>query len=203
MVIDKNEQAKHFIRMCEYLARRFKRPDHFEDLRQEGLLAIYEMLAEKPATEDIQLFVAARKRMHDYLNIDCLPFTVPKSDVVRRLVRDADANLTNVQHTWTDLAVEHLRSVLKSEQVSGEDVGKSEPSSEELYVKLEFWRKLDELLDKELTSDEQTLLYMRYEEDMTDEEVAEFFGLKTHSAIVKREAKLIAKVRDIVATLQQ
>jgi len=62
---------------------------------------------------------------------------------------------------------------------------------------------LDELLDKELTSDEQTLLYMRYEEDMTDEEVAEFFGLKTHSAIVKREAKLIAKVRDIVATLQQ
>jgi RNA polymerase sigma factor (sigma-70 family) len=203
MVIDRDEQAKHFIRMCEYLARRFKRPDHFEDLRQEGLLAIYEMLAEKPATEDIQLFVAARKRMHDYLNIDCLPFTVPKSDVVRRLVRDADANLTNVQHTWTDLAVEHLRSVLKSEQVSGEDVGKSEPSSEELYVKLEFWRKLDELLDKELTSDEQTLLYMRYEEDMTDEEVAEFFGLKTHSAIVKREAKLIAKVRDIVATLQQ
>ena len=189
--------------MCEYLARRFKRPDHFEDLRQEGLLAIYEMLAEKPATEDIQLFVAARKRMHDYLNIDCLPFTVPKSDVVRRLVRDADANLTNVQHTWTDLAVEHLRSVLKSEQVSGEDVGKSEPSSEDTYVKLEFWRKLDELLDKELTSDEQTLLYMRYEEDMTDEEVAEFFGLKTHSAIVKREAKLIAKVRDIVATLQQ
>ena len=203
MVIDKNEQAKHFIRMCEYLARRFKRPDHFEDLRQEGLLAIYEMLAEKPATEDIQLFVAARKRMHDYLNIDCLPFTVPKSDVVRRLVRDADANLANVQHTWTDLAVEHLRSVLKSEQVSGEDVGKSEPSSEDTYVKLEFWRKLDELLDKELTSDEQTLLYMRYEEDMTDEEVAEFFGLKTHSAIVKREAKLIAKVRDIVATLQQ
>lgn len=203
MVIDKNEQAKHFIRMCEYLARRFKRPDQFEDLRQEGLLAIYEMLAEKPATEDIQLFVAARKRMHDYLNIDCLPFTVPKSDVVRRLVRDADANLANVQHTWTDLAVEHLRSVLKSEQVSGEDVGKSEPSSEDTYVKLEFWRKLDELLDKELTSDEQTLLYMRYEEDMTDEEVAEFFGLKTHSAIVKREAKLIAKVRDIVATLQQ
>lgn len=203
MVIDRDEQAKHFIRMCEYLARRFKRPDHFEDLRQEGLLAIYEMLAEKPATEDIQLFVAARKRMHDYLNIDCLPFTVPKSDVVRRLVRDADANLTNVQHTWTDLAVEHLRSVLKSEQVSGEDVGKSEPSSEDTYVKLEFWRKLDELLDKELTSDEQTLLYMRYEEDMTDEEVAEFFGLKTHSAIVKREAKLIAKVRDIVATLQQ
>ena len=203
MVIDRDEQAKHFIRMCEYLARRFKRPDHFEDLRQEGLLAIYEMLAEKPATEDIQLFVAARKRMHDYLNIDCLPFTVPKSDVVRRLVRDADANLTNVQHTWTDLAVEHLRSVLKSEQVSGEDAGKSEPSSEELYVKLEFWRKLDELLDKELTSDEQTLLYMRYEEDMTDEEVAEFFGLKTHSAIVKREAKLIAKVKDIVATLQQ
>lgn len=203
MVIDRDEQARHFIRMCEYLARRFKRPDHFEDLRQEGLLAIYEMLAEKPATEDIQLFVAARKRMHDYLNIDCLPFTVPKSDVVRRLVRDADANLTNVQHTWTDLAVEHLRSVLKSEQVSGEDVGKSEPSSEDTYVKLEFWRKLDELLDKELTSDEQTLLYMRYEEDMTDEEVAEFFGLKTHSAIVKREAKLIAKVRDIVATLQQ
>lgn len=203
MVIDRDEQAKHFIRMCEYLARRFKRPDHFEDLRQEGLLAIYEMLAEKPATEDIQLFVAARKRMHDYLNIDCLPFTVPKSDVVRRLVRDADANLNNVQHTWTDLAVEHLRSVLKSEQVSGEDVGKSEPSSEDTYVKLEFWRKLDELLDKELTSDEQTLLYMRYEEDMTDEEVAEFFGLKTHSAIVKREAKLIAKVRDIVATLQQ
>lgn len=203
MVIDKNEQAKHFIRMCEYLARRFKRPDHFEDLRQEGLLAIYEMLAEKPATEDIKLFVTARKRMHDYLNIDCLPFTVPKSDVVRRLVRDADANLKNVQHTWTDVAVEHLRSILKSEQVSGEDVSKSEPSSEELYVNKEFWQRLDNLLDKELTSDEQTLLYMRYEEGMTDEEVAEFFGLKTHSAIVKREAKLIAKVRGIVATLQQ
>jgi len=203
MVIDKNEQAKHFIRMCEYLARRFKRPDHFEDLRQEGLLAIYEMLADKPATEDIKLFVTARKRMHDYLNIDCLPFTVPKSDVVRRLVRDADANLKNVQHTWTDVAVEHLRGILKSEQVSGEDVSKSEPSSEELYVNKEFWQRLDNLLDKELTSDEQTLLYMRYEEGMTDEEVAEFFGLKTHSAIVKREAKLIAKVKDIVATLQQ
>ena len=202
MVIDRDEQAKHFIKMCEYLARRFKRRDHFEDLRQEGLLAIYEILAEEPTTQDVKLFRAARKRMHDYLNIDCLPFTVPKSDVVRRLVRDADANLRNVQHTWTDVAVEHLRSILKSEQISGEDAGKSAPSSEELYVNKEFWEVLDSLLDRELTSDEQTLLYMRYEEDMTDEEVAEFFGLKTHSAIVKREAKLLAKLKSIVATLQ-
>jgi RNA polymerase sigma factor (sigma-70 family) len=202
MVTDKEEQAKHFIKMCEYLARRFKRPDHYEDLRQEGLMAIYEILADDPTAQDVNLFRAARKRMHDYLNIDCLPFTVPKSDVVRRLVRDADANLKNVQHTWTDVAVEHLRSVLKAEQV-GEDTSNYEPSSEELYINKEFWAILDDLLDSELTSDEQILLYMRYEEGMTDSEVAEFFGLKTHSAVVKRQAKLLDKVKSIVATIQQ
>jgi len=203
MVVDRDEQARHFIRICEYLARRFKRPEHFEDLRQEGLLAIYEILAVEPTAQDVKLFREARRRMHDYLNIDCLPMTIPVSDVARRLARDLDADLSKVNHSWSTEAVEHLRNTLSAEQVSEDKISTTQPSSEKLYEDQEFSRRFYAAIEDTLTKDEQLYVFMRYYEDMTFEEISGFFGLANKSVAQKRETRGLEKLRAVVADLQQ
>ena len=203
MVVDRDEQARHFIRICEYLARRFKRPEHFEDLRQEGLLAIYEILAVEPTAQDVKLFREARRRMHDYLNIDCLPMTIPVSDVARRLARDLDADLSKVNHSWSREAVEHLRNTLSAEQVSEDKVSTTQPSSERIYEDQEFNRELDKIIEQDLTSDDQMYIYMRFEEGMTLAEIADFFGLAGKTSAIEREKRLISKLQTLVSKIQQ
>lgn len=202
MVLDRDQQAAHLIKMCEHIARRFKRPDHFDDLRQEGLLVMYEILDKEPAAQDVKLYREARRRMHDYLNLDCGAFSIPASDLARRLVRDVDADLTNVMTTWSDNSISQLRSALKLEQVSEDQVTNVEPSTERQYEDKEFSRLLDERLNLEFDSDEQLFFFMRYEEGMTLVEIADFFG-KHKATFSRKEKDLLNKVKAIVAKLQQ
>lgn len=192
-------QTEEIIKMCRSLARRFKNYNEYEDLISEGMVAIYEHLAKEPKAQPVRLYRVARTRMHDYLNIDSLPVTVPASDVARKLARDLEAN---VDSTWSDGAVEHLRLTLMGEYVEPNESHSVAPSSEEIYEEKEFHTKLQKRLAEELTSDEQLLLYMRYTEAMTQRECADFWGVG-RTAIEKREAKLFQKMSSIVTEMQQ
>jgi DNA-directed RNA polymerase specialized sigma subunit len=129
--------------------------------------------------------------------------TIPVSDVARRLVRDLNADLSKVDHSWTHAAVEHLRSTLGAEQVSEDKISSTQPSSEKLYEDQEFAKELDKIINQTLTSDEQMYIYMRFEEGMTLAEIADFFGLAGKTSAVEREKRLICKLHDLVSKIQQ
>ena len=194
--------AKEISSMCKRLARRYKNPTHYEDLVSEGIVMCYEVLAKEPDAPVFKLYRKANSAMHDYLNLSVLPVTVPKSDVSRRLARNKDVDLSDIDTNWTDDGIELLRMTLKSEVVDAEKSNIVQPSSEEIYENIDFVKVLYRTLSKELSGDEQLLFFMRFEEDMTLDECADFFGIGK-STVHKRQEKLVSKVKDIVVKLQQ
>lgn len=191
-------QAEDIQKMCRALARRFKNYNEYEDLIQEGILAVYEQLREKPTSPPAKLYRVALTRMHDYLNIDLLPFTVPASDAVRQLVRDNEAEVSS---SYSQQGIEHLRLVLMGEQVELERYQTTAPSTEEVYIQQQLDQKLSEGLKESLSQEDQLLFYMRFVEGLTQAQVATYLNTSQVWAS-KREKQMIEKVKRVVANIQ-
>ncbi len=181
--------------MCEKLANRFNSPSHRDDMVQEGVLKCYEILADDDKVHPAHLYREAKRRMHDYLNLDVLPVTVPAHNITRRLTRDIDdsevGNMSEVGHKW-------LKSVLSSNsgQYSDEHNG-SEKDHTERYENKEFVRYVINVAIEELTAEEWSVLKLRYYSDMTQHEVADMLD-KHQKWVSRREDTALTKLRKSV-----
>jgi RNA polymerase sigma factor (sigma-70 family) len=187
--------------MCEGLARRYKNPNHYDDLVGEGVLQCYEILAEDPKPHPAKLYREANRRMHDYLNLDVFPVAIPASDVSRRLSRDIDTEEFG-DHTWSEDGINYLRNILSSEIIPFDTASLFNETVEENYEETDFYNKLNTQIELQLDEDERLLLHMKFVESMTQVDMGDFFGI-SQPAIVLRETKIFSKLRSIVTKLQQ
>lgn len=187
--------------MCEGLARRYKNPNHYDDLVGEGVLQCYEILAEDPKSHPAKLYREANRRMHDYLNLDVFPVAIPASDVSRRLSRNIDTEEFG-DHTWSEDGINYLRNILSSEIIPFDTASLFNETVEENYEETDFYNKLNEQIELQLDEDERLLLHMKFVESMTQVDMGDFFGI-SQPAIVLRETKIFSKLRSIVTKLQQ
>jgi len=187
--------------MCEGLARRYKNPNHYDDLVGEGLLQCYEILAEDPKPHPAKLYREANRRMHDYLNLDVFPVAIPASDVSRRLSRDIDADEFG-DTNWSEDGINYLRNILSSEIIPFDTASLFNETVEENYEETDFYNKLNTQIELQLGEDERLLLHMKFVENMTQVDMGDFFGI-SQPAIVLRETKIFSKLRSIVTKLQQ
>jgi hypothetical protein len=65
------------------LARRYKNPQMYEDLKQEALLVGYALLSEG-TTDEGKIGSAMRSRLHDFYNFSRMPVYLPASGYSRR-----------------------------------------------------------------------------------------------------------------------
>ena len=187
--------------MCEGFARRYKNPNHYDDLVGEGVLHCYEILAEDPKSHPAKLYREANRRMHDYLNLDVFPVAIPASDVSRRLSRNIDTEEFG-DHTWSEDGINYLRNILSSEIIPFDTASLFNETFEENYEETDFYNKLNEQIELQLDEDERLLLHMKFVESMTQVDMGDFFGI-SQPAIVLRETKIFSKLRSIVTKLQQ
>jgi len=187
--------------MCEGLARRYKNPNHYDDLIGEGVLQCYEILAEDPKPHPAKLYREANRRMHDYLNLDVFPVDIPASDVSRRLSRDIDAGEFG-DTNWSEDGINYLRNILSSEIIPFDTASLFNETVEENYEETDFYNKLNSQIELQLGEDERLLLHMKFVESMTQVDMGDFFGI-SQPAIVLRETKIFSKLRAIVTKLQQ
>tara|TARA_R100000951_G_scaffold78080_1_gene65900 strand:+ start:54 stop:647 length:594 start_codon:yes stop_codon:yes gene_type:complete len=187
--------------MCEGLARRYKNPNHYDDLVGEGVLQCYEILAEDPKPHPAKLYREANRRMHDYLNLDVFPVAIPASDVSRRLSRDIDAGEFG-DTNWSEDGINYLRNILSSEIIPFDTASLFNETVEENYEETDFYNKLNSQIELQLGEDERLLLHMKFVESMTQVDMGDFFGI-SQPAIVLRETKIFSKLRAIVTKLQQ
>jgi RNA polymerase sigma factor (sigma-70 family) len=187
--------------MCEGLARRYKNPNHYDDLVGEGVLQCYEILAEDPKPHPAKLYREANRRMHDYLNLDVFPVAIPASDVSRRLSRDIDADEFG-DTNWSEDGINYLRNILSSEIIPFDTASLFNETVEENYEETDFYNKLNTQIELQLGEDERLLLHMKFVENMTQVDMGDFFGI-SQPAIVLRETKIFSKLRSIVTKLQQ
>ncbi len=183
---------KEVVGMCQKLARKFNNKNEAEDLVQEGLIICYELLKEDPETHPAKLFREAKRRMHDYLNIDVLPVSVPAHNVAKRIARDAD---TEFSGEMSESSVVWLKSVMSAENMSyDEDFGQSQYDHVQDYEDREFEAHMMTVAITTLNQTEWTIIRMRYFDDKTQDDVANIF--KTNQSWVSRhETNALEKLR--------
>lgn len=181
------------VTMCERLARKMGRPQHYEDLVSEGVLKSLELLHDTPDTHPANVYRAARKRMYDYVNFDCHGLSVPASDAARAVARGND---TSEREDYSERGLELLRATLDSEWSEyDEDFTESYlPTAEEALINKDTGETLTRMILEALTDDESQIIILRYFEEATQDEVADLYGM-SRQAVSLREIRALRKLR--------
>ena len=181
------------VTMCERLARKMGRPQHYEDLVSEGVLKSLELLHDTPDTHPANVYRAARKRMYDYVNFDCHGLSVPASDAARAVARGND---TSERDDYSERGLELLRATLDSEWSEyDEDFTESYlPTAEETLINKDTGETLTRMILEALTDDESQIIILRYFEEATQDEVADLYGM-SRQAVSLREIRALRKLR--------
>jgi len=189
----KTMAIEDIVTMCERLARKTGRPQHYEDLVSEGILKSLETLADTPDTHPANVYRAARRRMYDYINFDCHGLSVPASDAARAVARGND---TTDRDDYSERGLELLRATLDSEwgEYDEDFVESYLPTAEEALINKDTGETLTRLILEALTDDESQIIILRYFEEATQDEVADLYGV-SHQAISLREKKALRKLR--------
>ena len=181
------------VTMCERLARKMGRPQHYEDLVSEGVLKSLEVLHETPDTHPANVYRAAKKRMYDYINFDCHGLSVPASDAARSIARGND---TTDRDDYSERGLELLKTTLSSEWGEYEDdlVESYLPTAEEALINKDTGEALTRVILEALTDDEAHIIILRYFEEATQDEVADLYGM-SRQAVSLREIRALRKLR--------
>lgn len=181
------------VTMCERLARKMGRPQHYEDLVSEGILKSLEVLHDTPDTHPANVYRAARKRMYDYINFDCHGLSVPASDAARSIARGND---TTDRDDYSERGLELLKTTLSSEwgEYDEDFIESYLPTAEETLINKDTGETLTRLILEALTEDEAQIIILRYFEDATQDEVADLYGM-SRQAVSLREKKALRKLR--------
>jgi RNA polymerase sigma factor (sigma-70 family) len=181
------------VTMCERLARKMGRPQHYEDLLSEGVLKSLELLHDTPDTHPANVYRAARKRMYDYVHFDCHGLSVPASDAARSIARGHD---TSERDDYSERGLELLRATLDSDwgEYDEDFVESYLPTAEETLINKNTGETLTRLILEALTDDESQIIILRYFEEATQDEVADLYGL-TQQAVSLRETRALRKLR--------
>jgi RNA polymerase sigma factor (sigma-70 family) len=152
-------------------------------------------LADDDKVHPAHLYREAKRRMHDYLNLDVLPVTVPAHNITRRLTRDIDddeiGEMSESGHKW-------LKVVLSS--TSGqynEEYGGSGKDHVERYETRDFAKHVIKTAREKLTTEELEVVMLRYFGDMTQEDVANAMG-KNKMWVSRYENSAMQKLRKSV-----
>lgn len=184
---------KEIVRMCQKVAYKYNRPEDFEDMVQEAVMACYGLLAAKDEPHPAELYRAAQKRVYDYVNFDLHGLSIPASDTARSVSRTGEAGQSS---SWSEGAVDHLSATLQSEwgEYDDDTVDGGYKDPEETLMDKQAHEMLFETIFDVLSEEELKIIRLRFYEDMTQEAVADVFGL-TKMAINLREKSILEKLR--------
>lgn len=174
--------------MCEKLANKYRQHHMRDDLVSEGVLAVYERLEVAPDEYPASLYRRANKAMHDYVNIKTKAVNIPTG---RR--SEAVAKKVNYKDNYSEEGVRLLEEAINSTTVSyDETFMDSVLDCTDIYEARDYIEKGMGLL----TNKEKDLIKMRYYEDMTQDDLAIFYGV-TRQAISLWETESLTKMSKV------
>ena len=190
-----------FNSLCKSLARRYRNTQQFDDLVSEGVLACYETLAEgKTAPADFT--GAARRAMHDYINVKTKAVSIPTShgsytvshamskdrviDTIEGITEATLLSLTQAMSNLTESATEDTAFTVDHAA---------------LYEQKDYYRHIMLVAKETLSTTEMKIIEFRYFRDMTQDEVAD--ALKTNKMWVSRHEKTaLSKLHKKLVTIR-
>lgn len=178
------------VEMCDKLSYKYK-SQRREDLVQEGVLAIYEILAEEPDAHAGKLYKEADRAMWDHLNFASLPVSMPITPASRGMMRGAESYSGQ---TYSEEGEEALREGVSSVSVEYDDAEISVPDYAETYEKMEYEAYVASKVVTVLDGVDLDIIKLRYYHDMTQEEVGKELHM-SKQAVSRREAAALEKLK--------
>lgn len=177
-------------KMCDKLSYKYKSQMR-EDLVQEGLLAVYEALAEDPDSPAGKLYKIADRAMWDHLNFASLPVSMPVTRASRAAMRGGELDSTQ---TYSEEGEEALREAVASVSVEYDDAEISVPDHAEVYEEMEYQAYVASKVVTVLSGVDLDIIKLRYYHDMTQDEVGQALGI-SKQAVSKRETAALEKLK--------
>lgn len=182
---------KEIVSMCGKLANKYNTPHHYDDLVQEGVLACYEVLAKDDDPHPAQLWRMANRRMHDYLNFDTNPMSIPTSDTARKVARGTG----KITGDYSEAGIRHLGQALRGEVVELDEYMAYTSNHADGYENREFEAYVMSVAVTTLDLKELKLLKERYYEGKSQEELGVELGV-TKMSISRWEEEMLEKLRN-------
>ena len=174
---------EEIVLMCQKLATRYRQYHIVEDLVSEGVLAVYERLADKPDEYPASLYRRANKAMYDYINIKNKPVSIPSTRTAEAISKGKEYE----GQTYSDGGKKVLEDALNSTIVEFDGGFMfSVQDCSESYERTDYLHKATGKLDQK----EKDVIKMRYYKDMTQEDVAHLYGVSQQSVALWEEVAL-------------
>jgi RNA polymerase sigma factor (sigma-70 family) len=196
-----NQPIADFSSLCKSLARRYRNTQQFDDLVSEGVVACYEALAEgKTAPADFT--GAARRAMHDYINVKTKAVSIPTSHgsytVSHAMSKDKVIdNLDGISEATLLSLVQAMSNLTES---AADDTAFTVDHAE-VFEEKEYHAYVLSVAKKTLTATEMTILQMRYFQDMTQDEVADALEI-SQKLVSRHEILALSKVKKKLVTIR-
>ena len=176
--------TKQIVTMCEKLASKYRQHHLRKDLVSEGVLAVYERLAVKPEEYPASLYRRANKAMYDYINIKNKVVSIPSTRTAEAISKGKEYE----GQTHSEEGKRVLEQALQSTAVEFDgDFMISVQDCTERYEHKDYLGKGM----KKLNQREKEVIQMRYFDDMTQDDVAYFYGVSRQSISLLETAALI------------
>jgi RNA polymerase sigma factor (sigma-70 family) len=181
---------KEINRMCEKMSWRLSMPNNRQDVKQEGLLAVYDLISK--STKELhpaELYRAAKKSMFTYNNMSTLPVSMPDSRDVQEIVRSGKVSKYN---HLSEANVEWTLNIVKANHTPFDDTVMQ--SDADQAKDLEDKNYAEYILSTALTSLTRTeyhVIKLKYYDDQTTEDIAKGLGIsQQYVSILEKNALL-------------
>ena len=187
---------KEKISYCRGQAAKFRRPDLFNDLIQEGYVAILEA-EDRGTTNPATLSWVAKRAMMDFISLKQRAVSIPASEITRKnaaaIRRGEDEPVTpNTSQNTFDCLRNAIEGV--SEVPTGDERAIEDPT-ETLY----FMKEVEEFMRKSLnTNDFKIYQYVYGPAQLTLEEVADRMKMSQRNVYYRQNVikRILAMLRD-------
>ena len=183
------------LKLCKSLARRYKNQNQYDDLVSEGLLACYELRQTCSATDKQEYVRLARRVMNDYNNIKVKAVNIPSTWAARRASKaiSGDTETDGLDGVASGTFLSLMAAMSNSTELLSEDSAFT-PDHAEAYEEREYYIHVISVAIVTLNPTEWQILKMRYLDGMTQDVVAEEFGLD-QSWVSRHENVALSKIR--------
>jgi len=183
------------LKLCKSLARRYKNQNQYDDLVSEGLLACYELRDSGSATGKQDYIGAARREMNDYNNIKTKAVNVPVANASRMASKaiSGDTETDGLEGVTNGTFLSLMAAMSNSTELLSEDSAFT-PDHAEAYEEREYYIHVISVALTTLNPTEWQILKMRYLDGITQDVVADEFGLD-QSWVSRHENVALSKIR--------
>lgn len=172
-------------------ASKYFNTNRHEDLVSEGILAAYEELNKNPQASEQRLYQMITTAQWKFLNVDCLPVTIPFE-----LVRVAKGRGSPEENRgYSDSTIAWAKMICEAPQFDSsyhdED---AESDQAEAYERQAFVKSVWDSAKECLSEEEYDLFYAYFDQEKTQQELAESLGID-RSNVSRKVKKMCERAR--------